>query len=705
MEVSVGGGGSGSGGITGYANLAAFPSAVTTGNGALGLALDTNIVYESDGSSWRAIAQPGDALTLGALDAAAATATGANLSSAGVLSMQSADATHPGLVSTGTQTLAGAKTFSSDVNLASGKFLKYNSTTVLYTDANFNAFLAGSGNATLSGSNNLTLGQQAGVALTSGQNNVGVGGFALFSNTIGGQNTAVGSSALVRVVSSGANTAVGANALENITSAENTGVGYYTQNATTSGNHNSSVGTYTLFQQVGGSNNVAFGWGAGYNSGLALTTLNQCTFLGTEANSSTNSISNSTAIGYQAQATTSNQMVFGNSSVTANVFQGDISSATHTLSGLTASQAVFSNGSKQLVSNAITGSGNVVMSTSPTLVTPVLGTPSSGTLTSCTGLPLSTGVTGTLPVANGGTGLTSGTSGGVLAYTASGTLASSGALTASQLVIGGGAGAAPSSLAAGSQYQVLRMGASNPAYGSINLDQSAAVTGVLPIANGGNGSSGTTVAKTSSYTLVAATDSVVTCDCSSADFTITLPTAIGVQGATFTIVRTNSTASKKVTLNTTSSQTIGEFSSGTITLDIQGEGITVVSDNANWQILSYIIPERLYTITASGPTGWSTNRSDATIRKSRDQTWHGIFRIDGSLTSSTGSNVTLTGVVFKSGMYQALYGCDISNGGLTMYYSRANDGASTISWAMSAGTTRVLFQGDIELNAKPTIAM
>lgn len=54
----------------------------------------------------------------------------------------------------------------------------------------------------------------------------------------------------------------------------------------------------------------------------------------------------------------------------------------------------------------ISGTGSVAMTTSPAFTTPNIGTPSAGTLTNCTGLPIIAGTTGTLTVARGGTGLT-----------------------------------------------------------------------------------------------------------------------------------------------------------------------------------------------------------------------------------------------------------------------------------------------------------
>ncbi len=61
------------------------------------------------------------------------------------------------------------------------------------------------------------------------------------------------------------------------------------------------------------------------------------------------------------------------------------------------------------LTGSTTGIGALVFNTSPTLVTPVLGTPASGDLSNCTNLPLSSGVTGTLPIANGGTNATGAT--------------------------------------------------------------------------------------------------------------------------------------------------------------------------------------------------------------------------------------------------------------------------------------------------------
>jgi len=113
----------------------------------------------------------------------------------------------------------------------------------------------------------------------------------------------------------------------------------------------------------------------------------------------------------------------------------------------------FGTGVQTALGQNVTGLGSIVLSTSPTLVTPALGTPSSIVLTNATGLPLSTGVTGTLGVANGGTGTT----------------------TLTGYVYGNGTGAMTASTTI----------PTSSLSGTINL--TTQVTGTLPVGNGGTG--------------------------------------------------------------------------------------------------------------------------------------------------------------------------------------------------------------------------
>ena len=108
----------------------------------------------------------------------------------------------------------------------------------------------------------------------------------------------------------------------------------------------------------------------------------------------------------------------------------------------------------------VTGSGNFAYTRTLTAATNVTF-PTTGTLATLAGsetltnktingsnntvtnISLTSGVTGTLPVANGGTGLTAGTSGGIPFYSSTSAITSSALLAANKVMLGGGAATAP----------------------------------------------------------------------------------------------------------------------------------------------------------------------------------------------------------------------------------------------------------------------
>ena len=137
---------------------------------------------------------------------------------------------------------------------------------------------------------------------------------------------------------------------------------------------------------------------------------------------------------------------------------GNLSNCTNVslTTGVTGSLPVANGGTGVTTS---TGSGANVLSNSPTLVSPALGTPSSGNLSNCTNVSLTTGVAGTLPVSNGGTGATTFDAGYVRSNGT--TLTSVATIPASDIT------GLPSDLT--------------------EVDLTTDVTGILPVANGGTG--------------------------------------------------------------------------------------------------------------------------------------------------------------------------------------------------------------------------
>ena len=199
---------------------------------------------------------------------------------------------------------------------------------------------------------------------------------------------------------------------------------------------------------------------------------------------------------------TNGYLLYNNAGVLGAVAPGSASITIGSpITGATNGYGLYVNSSTQLGQFAygtgvFTALGVAVGSAgAPVLFNGALGTPSSGTLTNATGLPLTTGVTGTLPIGNGGTGQTT-------ASTAFNAL--SPVTTTGDLIIGNGTNSA-ARLAIGANGYVLTSngttatwaastgGVTSFSAGTTGLTPNTATTGAvtlsgtLAVANGGTG--------------------------------------------------------------------------------------------------------------------------------------------------------------------------------------------------------------------------
>lgn len=195
---------------------------------------------------------------------------------------------------------------------------------------------------TTTGNNNIAIGHGSNTETTIGNNSISIGAFALQKNTTGNNHTAMGYAAANSVTTANANTTIGYFAMYNGTGGSNTVVGSQALQGVsgqTNGSNNTAVGQQSTFLITTGANNTAIGQQSAYSlttgsantalghqAGYLITTGSNNTFVGKDAGNTgqTGTVSNSTAIGYQAVTTASNQIVIGNSSVTQTRLQGEL---------------------------------------------------------------------------------------------------------------------------------------------------------------------------------------------------------------------------------------------------------------------------------------------------------------------------------------------------------------------------------------------
>lgn len=321
-----------------------------------------------------------------------------------------------------------------------------------------------------------------------------------------------------------------------------------------------------------------------------------------------------------------------------------------------------STGSSWGTSYTTSGSGTVVaLTTSPTFTTPVLGTPSSGNLSNCTNLSLTTGVTGTLPVGNGGTGITAGTSGGVPYFSATNTIASSAALAANAIVIGGGAGVAPSTTTTGTGVLTAVGNQVNTTNGLVT--QTATLTSSALLLGGG---SGTGISSTTTGT------GVVTAIGNNVDTNGGLVTqsgtltasAILIGGGSGTAISSTSTGTGVLTALGNNANATGGFTTinGTATLTNKRIDPRVSSTASTASITPDISSFDQYAVTAqaaglaiNAPTGTPVDGNKLVFRlldngTPRALTWDATYTVIGVTlpTTTTASKTTYVGCIYNA---------------------------------------------------------